>query len=135
MKAHFLIDSTDKSFEEFRSQFEQLAATWGLTSKTGYQVRLIVEELWTNFYKYASTGTQKPIEISMFQSESELVIVYQDSGPAFNPLEVEPPDVSLPVEKRQPGGVGLHLVRNYIDSYTYAREENKNILNLKKEIT
>lgn len=134
MKAHFLLDSSDKSFENFRIQFEQLAGAWGLPTKTIYQVRLIVEELWTNFYKYASTGIQNPIEVSMFQSDRELLIVYEDSGPAFNPLEVAPPDTSLPLEKRQPGGLGLHLVRNYIDSYTYTREDKKNILNLKKEI-
>lgn len=135
MKAHFLLDSSDKSFEDFRAQFEQLAETWGLPTKTIYQVRLIVEELWTNFYKYASKGIQNPIKVSIFQSGRELVIVYEDSGPAFNPLKVVPPDTSLPLEERQPGGIGLHLVRNYIDSYTYTREDNKNILRLKKEIT
>lgn len=132
MKAHFLLDASNKSFEDFRIQIEQLAVTWGLSQKTMYQVRLIAEELWTNFYKYTSTSIQNSIEITIYQSNHELLIVYKDSGPAFNPLEIAPPDISLPLEKRQPGGLGLHLVKNFIDSYTYTREDNKNILCLKK---
>ena len=49
-------------------------------------------------------------------------------------LQKEDPDVSLPAEKRQIGGLGIFLVRKTMDHMAYRREGGKNILTIRKKI-
>ncbi len=53
-----------------------------------------------------------------------------DSGIAFDPLRVAPPDVSSPVEARRPDGLGIFLMRNMADEVRYERTGNRNVLTL-----
>ena len=36
------------------------------------------------------------------------------------------------LSERSPGGLGIHIVKNIMDSVSYERNENKNILTLVK---
>ncbi|TFZ01432.1 ATP-binding protein [Ramlibacter rhizophilus] len=55
--------------------------------------------------------------------DDALVIGITDFAPAFNPLLVPLPDTSLPLEARQPGGLGLLFVRRTADELHYRRVE------------
>ena len=61
-------------------------------------------------------------------------ITFIDSGHPYNPLEKPDPDVTLPAEKRQIGGLGILLVRELMDSINYERMDGKNVLSLVKNI-
>lgn len=134
MKAHFLLDASDKTFAAFRIQCENLSETWNISHRTISELILIIEELCTNYFKYGSRGTTHPVEVSIERVGAELLIVYKDGGTAFNPFQVTSPDIRLPIEERQAGGLGVHLVRHFADSYTYTRKDRKNILTLTKII-
>lgn len=43
-------------------------------------------------------------------------------------------DVSLGIEERAIGGLGIHLVKNIMDDIVYERKDGQNILILKKEL-
>jgi sigma-B regulation protein RsbU (phosphoserine phosphatase) len=58
-----------------------------------------------------------------------------DSGSPFDPTAQEEADTSLSVEDRPIGGLGIHLVRQLMDSINYERTEGKNILTLRKKLT
>ena len=45
------------------------------------------------------------------------------------------PDITLSATQRAIGGLGMHLVRQIMDSVTYAREDQLNVLTLVKERT
>lgn len=128
------MDSSEDSFEAFRMQCENLAETWDVSHKIILEIILIIEELYTNFFKYCSTEFANSIEVSLERAGPDLLIVYKDNGPVFNPLQVESPDIRRPFEERQAGGLGIHLVRHFVDSYTYARKDEKNILRFTKTI-
>ena len=53
--------------------------------------------------------------------------VADDAGP-FNPLLVPAPDTTSPLEVRQPGGLGIALVRALTDDLTYERRDDRNRL-------
>jgi serine/threonine-protein kinase RsbW len=57
---------------------------------------------------------------------------FEDRGREFNPLEVGEPDLDTPIEDRQLGGLGIHLVKNMVDLAQYRREGDRNILLLRK---
>ena len=54
-------------------------------------------------------------------------------GDRFNPLETDPEQLMDPASIDD-GGMGLSLIRAFCDSINYSREEQKNILLIKKTI-
>ena len=59
---------------------------------------------------------------------NKLRLEIADFGRVFNPLEVNPPDLSRGLADRPIGGLGVFLVRNMVDSLAYRREDGRNIL-------
>ena len=55
-----------------------------------------------------------------------------DNGRPFDPTSAPPPDLSLPLEQRPPGGLGIHLMRELMDGLDYRRSGDSNILRLRK---
>ena len=64
----------------------------------------------------------------------EVLLCVEDSGPPFNPLQAPPPDLTLPMTERQPGGLGIHLVKQMMDRLDYGRAGAKNRLTLRKRL-
>jgi serine/threonine-protein kinase RsbW len=56
----------------------------------------------------------------------------EDSAPPFNPLLAPEPDLTLPLDQRVPGGLGVHLVRKMMDHLAYQRAGGKNKLSMLK---
>ncbi len=73
------------------------------------------------------------IEIGVSLDGDALVVRLCDQAPLFNPTRVPPPDLTLPLEKRRFGGLGIYLARQFVDSMTYRiTSEGGNELTLRK---
>ena len=57
-------------------------------------------------------------------------MVYTDDGVPYDPTAEEEPDVTLAMEERPVGGLGLHMVRKMTPYMTYERAEDENRLTL-----
>jgi len=53
-----------------------------------------------------------------------------DAGVQYNPLEKEDPDITLNAEDRPIGGLGIFMVKNYMDEVNYIYEHGNNILTI-----
>ena len=96
---------------------------------------LAIEELVTNCIKYGySDSNEHLIDVAMMVADGQLIMYVTDDGRPFNPLEAPVPDLSLPLEERPIGGLGLHLLRTMSDSMTYERRGNLNCLTLVKAL-
>jgi anti-sigma regulatory factor (Ser/Thr protein kinase) len=58
------------------------------------------------------------------------VLTIADDGSPFNPLDRGQPDTDLPIEEREVGGLGVHLVRKMVDEFRYERLDDLNVLRL-----
>jgi serine/threonine-protein kinase RsbW len=97
-------------------------------------VVLAVDELATNSTLHGYRGRSGDIELKMSRTGADLEIVLRDRATAFDPTQVPPPDMSLPLEDRPVGGLGLHLVRHMVDELRYrARPEGGNEIVLVKK--
>ena len=63
-----------------------------------------------------------------------LTMTIADDGVPFDPLGAEAPDVDAPLEEREIGGLGIHLVRNLVDDASYHRRIDRNVMTLVKDI-
>ncbi len=83
---------------------------------------LSLEELITNIIKYGhEDSAEHYIQVDISLHEDLLILEITDDGRPFDPTEIPEPDLDVPLEERRIGGLGIHLVRNYVDSMRYKR--------------
>ena len=114
---------------------EEWLAQHDVSPEVSYFVSLAIEELVTNCIKYGYDDTgEHLIEIGLSVNNRTLTMTVIDDGHAFNPLEASSPNLSLPLEDRPIGGLGIHLLRELADDVTYERREGTNRLKLTKRM-
>ena len=67
-------------------------------------------------------------------NDVQMKFIITDSGKPFDPTTKEDIDTTLPAEERLIGGLGIHLVKQIMDSINYERTDGKNVLTLRKKI-
>jgi len=121
--------------EKLRRELGDFAQQCALSSKTLSELNLILEEIVANIISYAYADEQlHEIVVQAELRDGELVLEVEDDGRPFNPLQIPPPDLESPLDRRKVGGLGLHLVREYANSIEYAQQGEKNRLVVRKQI-
>jgi anti-sigma regulatory factor (Ser/Thr protein kinase) len=116
-------------------KIEELSEKWKLPMALTMNLNLVLEEAVSNVIFYAFKDQEKhEINISFLLEENILTIEISDEGTPFDPTAFKKPDLSLPAEERPIGGLGIFLITKNMDSVKYARNDNKNILTLIKNI-
>jgi len=102
----------------------------GAGMKEQMQIAVAVEELFVNVAHYAyDAGSDGPCEVTAGVDDSGMFIIkLKDLGRPFDPLAKADPDVTLSAEDRQIGGLGIFMVKKFMDMITYAREGNRNVV-------
>ena len=114
---------------------EQQAGVYKLEELQSMQIKLALEEAVTNVILYAYPDKKdQDIRIDMSYEDKRLTIVITDTGTDFNPLERQEPDLTLSLEERPVGGLGIYLVKQLMTEVTYKRSAGKNILTMTKDI-
>ncbi len=103
-------------------------------ARTQNQIRIAVDEIFSNIARYAYHPEVGDAMVRIIAGE-DIIIEFEDSGTAYNPLSLEDPDTSLPTMEREIGGLGVFLVKKLMDSVSYRREGDRNILTIKKKQT
>lgn len=98
----------------------------------GYDsIHLAVVELVTNIVDYAyPERSDDYLDVELQRDEKHITIRFKDGGVPFNPLEQDPPDISLPMSERKIGGLGIFLVIKNMESVTYEYTDGENILTI-----
>jgi len=112
-----------------KKHFDTFAEDYGIPEKVRLKMNVVFDELLTNIISYAYQDNEEhDIGIKVELSADRLKVSMVDGGLPFNPLGVEKPDTELPLEERQIGGLGIHLVRNMMDKVSYRRRIDKNVI-------
>ena len=106
----------------------------GYDENTIAELHLVAEEAMVNIINYAYEGGSGDIILTVGSGNGMFSINIKDGGKAFNPLEKEDPDITIPIEDRPIGGLGIFLIRKIMDDLAYARVDDTNILTLKKKL-
>jgi sigma-B regulation protein RsbU (phosphoserine phosphatase) len=94
-------------------------------------LNLALEEAVVNIINYAyPPGVVGNITISADTGRGTIVLTIVDNGQPFDPTNVAEPDTDLPLEQRNIGGLGIHLIRNIMSTVSYRRLDPLNILTL-----
>ena len=118
---------------QLSSFVEEICEIVGFDMSTTMSLNLALEEAVVNVMDYAyPTGTKGIINVEAKANDQRLKFVISDSGIPFDPTVKAEVDTTLSAEERPIGGLGIHLVRQIMDSINYERVDGKNVLTLRK---
>ncbi|MEI6680820.1 MAG: ATP-binding protein [Mariniphaga sp.] len=113
----------------------ELAEEWELPAPLVLSLNLVLEEALTNTILHGFNDENlHTIDISFTKTGTELSISIVDDGHPFDPTLQSDPDLTLSIEDRPVGGLGIFLIKKVMDQVLYQRKEDKNYLNLTKKI-
>ncbi len=126
--SHFEFEPTAEAVGDLCNRVSETLEESGLNLVLVNKVNLIVEEAAANiaFHAYEKKKGVGKLDVSI--SEAQIVLTFFDSGPAFNPLAKEDPDIHLSAEERPIGGLGIFMIKKLADKVYYSYQERQNIL-------
>lgn len=114
---------------------EKLSEAYGISPDVQFQLNLALDEALANSINYAyPEGMEGSIILEAETEGNLLVLRLMDYGTPFDPTLQGDVDTTLSVEQRPIGGLGIFLIKQMMDDVTYVRQEEKNILTMKKLI-
>ena len=102
--------------------------------KIQMQLDIAVEEIFVNVahYAYHPDVGEVEIKVEITENPKAAVVTFLDSGKPFNPLEKPDPDITLSLEERKVGGLGIFMVKKTMDDVKYVFVIGHNCLELTK---
>ena len=118
---HFIIGNSIGELSTLAEKIKVLAGKWKLSPPLTMNINLVLEETLSNiiYYAFIDNGEHE-IKISLFVKDNCLTVKITDDGKFFDPTARQQPDVSLPVEKRPVGGLGILLISKIMDTVYYS---------------
>ena len=119
-----------------RGFFLSVCREHDIDDETFKTLNLAIEEWVANVINYAyPKGIRGHVELTAKVSEGILTLVIKDHGAPFDPTQHADVDVDAALDKRQIGGLGIHLVKAIMDMVNYERTaDGYNVLTLTKTL-
>ena len=97
-------------------------------------MNLAIEEIVANVIEHGfEDNSEHFICIRCSVHDGHVTAEVEDDGRPFNPLNFPDLDISKPLEDRQIGGLGIHLMRNVVDGLDYIHEGGKKSHQIEKK--
>lgn len=122
-----------QNLEPLRRFVEESALALQADQDAALDLVQAVDECATNIIEHGYRFQPGTIEIEIDRVGDTLTIVLRDHAPPFDPTSLPPPDLSLPFEERQPGGLGIYLARQMIDQWQHRALPDGNELTMIKQ--
>lgn len=129
-----IFQASEEKLPEVETFVEQKLEFENCPEKEAGQIAICVEEIFVNIAKYAYTKEPSDVILGLKYEDDTWTFRFVDHGIPFNPLERKAPDVGLPVQEREAGGLGIYMVRKMMDEMEYEYKDGRNILTMKKKV-
>ncbi|MBQ7732918.1 MAG: ATP-binding protein [Synergistaceae bacterium] len=133
-----VIEADVKSLDEVLDFINEELEKADCPPKTQIQIDIAVEELYVNIAHYAYTpdvGNAKIIfDVNEDSEPRSVSITFIDRGVPYDPLKKPDPDITLPIDERKIGGLGIYMVKKSMDNITYEYKDGQNILTIEKRL-
>jgi anti-sigma regulatory factor (Ser/Thr protein kinase) len=106
----------------------------GVDDHSTFDIQLAVDEISANVIRYAYKDKPGRIWLACRRDANAILITIRDEGYPFDPTRVPPPDLDADLAHRKPGGLGIYLAKQVMDTVSYKHEAGRNVLTMKKFI-
>ncbi|MGI6021229.1 MAG: ATP-binding protein [Lachnospiraceae bacterium] len=128
------LDATIENITEVTAFVDEQLEMMECPMKAQIQIDVAIDEIFGNIahYAYSPAVGKATVRVAELNERSGCEISFIDEGVPFDPLEKDDPDVSLSLDERQVGGLGIFMVKKTMDDIGYEYKDGKNILKIKK---
>ena len=135
MRRSLVLPNDTQEVPRLNAFVEEVCRDTGFDEDTVAKIKVAVEEAVVNVMKYAyPEGQSGDVTIEAASNDLRLKFTIIDSGKPFDPTVQTAVDTTLPAKEREIGGLGIHIIRQNMDSINYERMDNLNVLTLRKDI-
>ena len=122
------IDPVRKFFDDYSKENK-------LTEKAVHDIQMALDELLTNIVNYGyEDKDEHQIDVHFGINNNAVNVEIVDDSIPYNILEQENPDISLSVDDKPIGGLGILLIKKLMSNVDYYTENGKNHLVMTKEL-
>ncbi len=136
MMKELTVDAAIENIPAVTAFVEEQLEQVGCPMKAMMQINIAIDELFGNIAQYAYTPKtgKATVRVEVTENPMAVVITFIDNGVPYDPLAKADPNVSLPADERQIGGLGIFMVKKSMDEINYEYKNGQNILTIKKHI-
>ena len=136
MMKELTVDAVIENIPAVTAFVEEQLEQYNCPMKAQMQIDIAIDELFSNIAQYAYTPKTGKATVRMEVTENPMAVIisFIDNGIPYDPLAKADPNVSLPADERQIGGLGIFMVKKSMDEINYEYKNGQNVLTIKKHI-
>lgn len=120
------VPATPGGVPEVVAAFGRFARAQDLPRESAWPFLVALDEVLSNIVRHGAPGPAATIDVRFSSGGGLIEIEVVDGGPPFDPLLAPPAETSSPLEQRRPGGLGISLARQLMDTTRYERRGDSN---------
>ncbi len=125
------VAASDAGIAAAAEALDRFQADQGLDPGAMWPVHVALDEILSNIVRHgAGRLEERLVDLTFVLTAAGIEVTIVDDGPEFDPLRVPEPDLTSPLQIRQPGGLGIHFVRRLMDRVEYACRDGRNHLHI-----
>jgi serine/threonine-protein kinase RsbW len=121
------VSATLENLSQVLQLVQDAVAQCGFSPERADEVQVATEEAFVNIVRHAYE-TEGDCTVSCKVESGAVTVILEDSGRPFDPLSAPDPDLESDVDNRPIGGMGILLVKKFMDDVSYRRQGSKNVL-------
>ena len=128
-----IVDVIPENQDILTAFVEGILAPMEGSMKSQMQINIAIDEIYSNIVKF-SGATEVTLIVEIRKATLSARLTFIDNGKPYDPIKQADPDISLPAEEREIGGLGIFIVKKTMDSVCYRRNGDKNELAITKTL-
>jgi serine/threonine-protein kinase RsbW len=102
----------------------ETAVQLGGSDETNGELIVALHEAIANIIIHGYQKQPGFVEIEVVRQQADLLVYVRDQAPLFDPTTRATPDITAPLERRLLGGMGIHMMRHFVDELRYSVNES-----------
>jgi len=127
------VEASTSHLAKVRDFVAEHAAKHGFNQKEISEIRLAVDEAYTNIIKHAyKNDPENLVTIYLGFDNDSFWISLQDKGESFDRASYKTPDLMTQIKQKKRGGMGVYLIHKLMDQVQYNRKGQFNEIRMEK---
>lgn len=126
------VKSSVENLKHIGDFIENLLKAEGLNKDIIDEILIAADEAATNIIMHSyKNNPENEIKVKLVIEKDKIILSLFDKGEKFDPSKVKEPDLIKDLNKREMGGLGIFLMKKFMDEVTYyfknsdSRNENE----------
>jgi anti-sigma regulatory factor (Ser/Thr protein kinase) len=124
------VEAKEENFDALSAFMTAKLQAAGVSASLQNKAAIILDELFSNIVKYSGAAS---LDFSVFAEDGIFSLKFLYGGDLFDPTKAAAPDLSVPLEKRQAGGLGILMVKKLSDRFAYEVYHGRNLVVVDKK--